>query len=208
MKQFLFIVTFIMCISFIKGNTVGLELGLEDGIYHLNSEKSLIEWVGKKVKGQHNGTVQFSKGELTLKNGQIENASFLSDMTTIVNLDLEDEKWNTKLINHLKSDDFFSVEKHPTAEFKMINIKQIETTRKSDPNYEIEGILTIKGISNTIKFISLLRVKDQALLANANIKIDRTLWDIQYGSGKFFQGLGDRLIDDNFELSLNITFEK
>ncbi len=170
----------------------------------IETQKSTLEWVGTKVTGTHNGTIQMQAGTVSLKGDRVVGGTFTLDMTRIVNLDLEAEEWNQKLVGHLKSDDFFSVETHPTATFKITKVKLRRFAKANEANYEIKGVLTIKGISNAVTFPARIVWNDQGYEAIGKIELDRTRWDIRYGSGKFFDNLGDKMIHDLFTLKFSI----
>jgi polyisoprenoid-binding protein YceI len=160
--------------------------------------KSTVKWHAAKVTGEHWGTVELKSGSLQIEGDKITTGQFVMDMTTIVNEDLTSEEWNTKLIDHLKSDDFFSVEKFPTSKFV---ITKSETFK--DGKAKVTGNLTIKGITNPVSF----EATKQGNTFTAKITIDRTLYDIRYGSGKFFEDLGDKVINDNFDLTISLVLE-
>ncbi|MEH0154128.1 YceI family protein [Limibacter armeniacum] len=172
-------------------------------VFTVSTQKSTLKWVGKKVTGEHSGTIQLKSGALEVKNGKLTGGSFEIDMNSIICEDLEDEGYNAKLIGHLKSDDFFSVDKFPVAKF---DIKKAKA--QGGGKYQITGDLTIKGIKNEITFPAEVNVEGNTVEANADIKVDRTKWNIRYGSGSFFDNLGDKTIDDNFELSLAFVASK
>ena len=159
--------------------------------------KSTISWVGKKVTGQHEGTIKLKDGAFFLKNNKIARGKFTVDMTSIQVNDLKAGEGKEKLEGHLKADDFFGVEKFPTAN---INFKNV--TEKSNNVYTVVGDLTIKGITKPVTFD--LIVKDKT--ATAKLVVDRTKYDIKYGSGSFFDNLGDKVISDNFDLTVSLQF--
>jgi len=167
----------------------------------VDTDSSKIAWVGKKVTGQHNGTVNIKTGALEMEKGEVIGGSFVIDMSSINVLDLEGE-YKDKLMGHLRSDDFFSVEKHPTAKFVITSINKSEAT---DATHFIAGDLTIKGITNKITFPANVTVKDGKANAKASFELDRTKWQVKYGSGSFFDGLGDKMIYDDFELTVNLS---
>ncbi|MBK6265293.1 YceI family protein [Marivirga sp. S37H4] len=167
----------------------------------VDTKTSEIAWVGKKVTGQHNGTVAIKGGALEVENGVIKGGEFTIDMTTINVLDLEGE-YKGKLEGHLRSDDFFSVEKHPTATFKITSVNESE---QKDATHFISGDLTIKGITNKITFPANVTLNGDKVNAKATFALDRTKWNVRYGSGSFFDGLGDKMIYDDFELSVNLS---
>lgn len=164
----------------------------------VNTEKSKVEWVGKKVTGQHNGTVAVKSGEVKVEKGALAGGSFEIDMTSIEVLDLKGGS-KENLTGHLKSDDFFSVEKFPGAEFAITKVDGSTVT----------GNLTIKGITHPLSFPAEIKVAKGKMEAVAKgVSVDRTHYDIRYGSGKFFQGLGDKLIDDTFTLDITLVAGK
>jgi len=167
----------------------------------VDTNSSQIAWVGKKVTGQHNGTVNIKEGALEMEDGQVTGGSFVIDMTTIDVLDLEGE-YKGKLMGHLRSDDFFSVEDHPTAKFIITSIDKSEAT---DATHFVAGDLTIKGITNKITFPANVTIQDGKANAKASFALDRTKWQVKYGSGSFFDGLGDKMIYDDFELTVNLS---
>ena len=169
----------------------------------LSTGDSKLEWVGKKVTGQHNGTVDISSGELFIDNGNLTGGSFDINFGTIKVLDLQDSEMNAKLTGHLKSDDFFSADKFPTGKFVLTSVTPL--SNGTDNNYTIGGNLTIKGITQPVSFPATVKINGDVVSAKADFKIDRTLWDVKFRSGKFYENLGDKLIDDQIELKLSIS---
>jgi polyisoprenoid-binding protein YceI len=164
---------------------------------------SALKWEGTKVTGKHNGTVQLKDGELVLEGNELKGGKFTIDMTSIVDKDVEDPKNRAKLENHLKSDDFFDVAKYPTSTVKIKEAKSVPGF--VGPTFEVVADVTIKGKTNEVKFPATVETKDGKTVAKANITIDRTKWDVRYGSGKFFQGLGDKMIHDDFKLDVALA---
>jgi len=173
--------------------------------YKLDAAASSVEWVAKKVTGQHNGTLALKGGELNVKGGQVAAGSFNMDMTSIKVLDLTDATMNGKLTGHLNSPDFFDTQKNPESSFEIVSVEAIAGAAAGAPNYTVKGNLTIKGIKKAITFPATITVADTEVKANAEFDIDRTEWDIKYGSGKFFQDLGDKMINDNFTVKFAIV---
>jgi polyisoprenoid-binding protein YceI len=171
-------------------------------IVKVDVSKSSIGWLGKKVTGQHNGTISLKSGEFKTEDGKLIGGSFDVDMTSIVVEDLKDADWNAKLVGHLKSDDFFSVEKFPAAAFKITDVKAVN---KDGSNYHIKGELTIKGITNTIEFPAKVENSETGTSASARIVVDRAKFDVRYGSGSFFENLGDKMIYDDFTLDVKLV---
>ncbi|MEO6348409.1 MAG: YceI family protein [Aquaticitalea sp.] len=158
---------------------------------------SKIIWKGHKVTGNHEGTIQLADGTLKFDDkNQLVGGSFTMDMTTLTVTDLEGDM-NGKLTGHLKSEDFFGIEKHPKSTFVITKVEG------KDGNYKVTGDLTIKDISfpNTFNLV----VSDNNS-ATADLKVDRTKYEIKYGSASFFDGLKDKAIYDEFDLNVNLKF--
>ena len=162
----------------------------------VNTAKSSVEWLGIKIGGQHEGNIQLKSGYFELKNDQIVVGEFVVDMTTITDTDLEDQGYNQKLVGHLKSDDFFGVEKYPTAEFV---IKK--SSKFSNGKATVTGDITIKGKTESISFEVVGAGKEYTV----KIDIDRSKFDVRYGSNSFFDNLGDKAIDDIFTLNIKLV---
>lgn len=166
---------------------------------NVNTAKTSLKWFATKVTGKHDGNVKLAKGSIVTDGKQVTGGSFDIDMTTITCNDLTDKETNAKFIGHMKSEDFFSVEKHKTAHFEITKV-----TAKGGNNFDVAGKMTIKGITHDVTFPATITTSAKAVKANAKITLDRTLWDIRYGSGKFFEGLGDKVIHDDFVIELNL----
>ena len=183
----------VVAMSFTTNNLI-------DGSYNVDVAESKVEWVGKKVTGQHNGTVAIKTGELNIQKGMLKGGEFVMDMTTITSTDLEGE-YQGKLNGHLKSADFFGVDKYPTASFKITKV----AAKGSAGRYDVTGNLTIKETTKSITFDAQLVQNGDAVVAVADIVIDRSEYDVRYGSGSFFDNLGDKTIYDDFTLSINLV---
>lgn len=162
----------------------------------VNTKKSSIEWYGSKIGGDHEGFIQLKSGSFKLDNNKIVDGNFVIDMKTITNTDIKDEKYNKKLVGHLKSDDFFGVEKFPTATFVVTN-----STVFNDGKATITGNLTIKGITESISFEVIRNGNDYS----TKIDVDRSKFDVRYGSDSFFDNLGDKVISDIFTLTIKLV---
>lgn len=163
----------------------------------LNTEESTISWVGKKVTGQHNGTIGIKSGELVMDGEKLKGGSFVIDMTTIAVTDLKAGQGKEKLEGHLNSDDFFGVKTYPEA---MIKISKVMGLGKGQ--YKVLADITIKGKTQEISFDAMVNEGR----ATAEITIDRSKFDVKYGSGSFFDNLGDNLIYDDFMLTVNLAY--
>ena len=191
-----------------KKNVFGLALALVMGITanannpfekekkEVNTEKSKVTWKAYKVTGSHTGTVDLESGALVFDGDQLTGGEFVVDMTSLISTDLEGE-YKGKLEGHLKSDDFFGVESHPTSSLVFTNVKA-----SGKNSYEVTGDLTIKGITKSIN----LDVSIYGSKATATLKVDRAQYNVRYGSGSFFENLGDKTIYDEFDLVVDLEF--
>ena len=159
--------------------------------------KSKITWVGKKVTGEHSGTVNLRDGIFHFKGKELTGGSFTVDMNSITVTDLQAGQGKEKLEGHLKNDDFFATDKFDTATLVFTSVSP-----KGKDTYNVKGDLTIKGKTNPVVF----EVVVGANSAKTKFNIDRTKYDIKYGSGSFFDNLGDKAISDEFEVSAAIAF--
>lgn len=166
----------------------------------IDTEQSQITWKGYKVLGSHTGYVSVKDGDFQMQDGALVGGSFMIDMTSITCTDLEGE-YADKLVGHLKSDDFFGVANFPTASF---NITQV-ISRGTPGSYKIVGDLTIKEKTQQIKFNANISEEDGQNIAVADVTIDRSDFDVRYGSGSFFDNLGDNTIYDEFDLSIRMV---
>lgn len=171
--------------------------------YNVDVTASNIIWNGYKVTGQHSGTVKLKNGNLTFNNNQLNGGSFEIDMNSITCTDL-DAEYGGKLVGHLKSDDFFGVAKYPTAKF--VITRAIPQDTKG--NYKIVGNLTIKQTTKEIKFAANLSESNGKVTATGKITIDRSEYDVRFGSGSFFDNLGDKTIYDEFDLNVTLVAKK
>ncbi|MEL7271754.1 MAG: YceI family protein [Bacteroidota bacterium] len=160
----------------------------------VKASESTITWKAYKVTGSHVGTISLKSGSLEFDGDKLAGGEFVVDMTTINTTDLTGD-YKNKLDGHLNSDDFFAVASNPTS--SMVFIK-VESTGKNA--YKVTGDLTIKGITKPITFdVSVYGSK-----ATATLKVDRTKYDVKYGSGSFFDNLGDKTIYDEFDLVVDL----
>lgn len=167
--------------------------------FQVDSKNSKLLWTAHKVTGEHAGTINISSGTLNVENNALQSGSFKLDTRSIAVTDIKDADSNAKLVGHLKSDDFFAVEKYPSADFLITGIKP-----HGNNQYDLTGKLTIKGITNDINFPATITVDKDKLTATAKVKIDRTKYDIKYRSKNYFENLGDKAIYDDFELDITL----
>ena len=190
---FSMVLAMMFAISAQAGNPV------KEVVYKVKTDQSVIAWTGAKVTGTHSGTVNVKDGSLTFKDGVLTGGKFTIDMTSIAVTDLQgDGKAN--LEGHLKNDDFFGVEKYPNATLVVTKV-----TPNGGGKYNVTGDLTIKGVTKPVNFTTVVNTAGKVVTAKSDIKIDRSLYDIKYGSGKFFENLGDKTIYDEFDLSVTLV---
>lgn len=162
----------------------------------IKTEQSKLVWKGYKVTGSHDGTINIKSGSLTFEGDKLTGGEFVVDMPSLISLDAQGGM-KDRLEGHLKNDDFFGVDKHPTS---TLVFKKVEAAGKN--RYTVTGDLTIKGITKSNTFtISIYGSK-----ATANLKVDRTLYDIKFRSGSYFDNLQDNLIYDEFDLVADLQF--
>jgi len=165
----------------------------------VDKTESSVTWHASKVTGSHFGNVPISDAKLDYNDGKITGGSFEMDMSNLTVEDLEDATSNKNLTNHLKSDDFFSVEKFPKASMKITNVKSVD-----GKTYEITSDLTIKGITAPVTFPATLAIVNGKMVTTAEIKFDRTVYDIKFRSGSYFEDLADKLIYDEVKLEVKL----
>ena len=171
-------------------------LTASDGVYNIENETSYVTWTGREVStSYHYGTIDLASGQFELSEGLISSGEFVVDMTTIKNQDLPSESAQNRLENHLKSNDFFSVEAYPTAK---ISISQSEII--SNGKWLVLADLTIKNFTHPIEFEMINSIEGW----NASLVFDRSLYDVKFRSGTFFEMLGDKMIYDDIELEINL----
>ena len=173
---------------------------METKNFTIDTAKSSIEWIGKKVTGAHNGTINIADGVLTVTDGKLKGGKFTIDTRSIRVLDVTDPGTNAQFAGHLASEDFFGIEKYPTATLEITSVSQ-------DPNatHHIAGNLTVKGISHPIEFDAEVGgIKDDTIQASGRLVIDRTLYGMRFRSGNYFKDLGDNLIYNDFTLNVRL----
>ena len=162
----------------------------------INTEKSTLKWIGEKItSSQHSGSLDFKSGEMTIKDGLIVSGNFIVDMTSISVEDISGSG-KKRLEGHLKSDDFFSVDKHDKA------LLSIKGSKKTDKGFLVDANLTIKDLTHPIQF-TMVSIEGGY---NADLVFDRSKYNVRFRSGSFFENLGDKLIIDDIVLSSELRF--
>ena len=187
---------------FAAGFAVAAQAGVDPvkGDLKVNTAASKVECIGRKVTGKHNGTINIKEGVLQIKDGILLGGSFVIDMTSIKVLDMTGE-YAAKLEGHLKSDDFFAADAYPTSKLIIT-----QANAKGDGQFEIKGNLTIRDVTKEVTFMTQLTPDGKKYQATTNIAIDRSNYNVKYGSGSFFEGLGDKTIYDEFDLTISLAY--
>lgn len=186
MKFFVFVTSMMLSLSLFAAETVK----------NIDAATSSLEWTGTKIVGKHNGHLKFKSGTLKFNGEKFIGGEFVVDMTTLTNDDLTGEM-NAKLVGHLKSPDFFDIEK-----FKESTLKVTEVKAKGKNLYAVKADLTIKGKTAPVSFDA----KFEKSKATTELSYDRTVYDVRYGSGKFFENLGDKVIHDKIDLKVELHY--
>jgi polyisoprenoid-binding protein YceI len=171
--------------------------------YVADASSSKLEWTGKKLTGEHYGEIKLRGGELTFSKDKLVGGKFEMDMNSITCTDITDAKSNKRLVDHLRSEDFFSVVRHPTSHFVITSVEA-----KSATEYNVTGNLTIKGKTNPLTFPVKLRRENNRLLAEATMTFDRSMYDVKFGSQSFYENLGDKLVYDDIDLAIKLSFNQ
>ncbi len=170
---------------------------IKEEVYTVDVANSSIGWSAKKVGGGHTGTVKITEGSLVYNGKSLQKGVFLMDMSSITSD-------NARVTTHLKSPDFFSAEKNPSSKFEITKV-----TAAGKERVNINGNLTIKGITHPLTFPATVKQGKGVVVAVASgIRVDRTKYDIKFRSKTFFGDIGDKAIDDEFELNINLTAKK
>ncbi|WP_396633717.1 YceI family protein [Maribacter sp. R86514] len=192
MKKSLLSLVFVAVFGF----TATASTPIESEKKEVKVSESTVTWKGYKVTGSHEGTINLKSGHLEMKGKKLVGGEFTIDMTSISCSDLQAGQGKEKLEGHLQSEDFFGVENNPTSKLVFTSVKAM-----NDNSYTVTGDLTIKGITKPVTLVvSMFENK-----ATATVKIDRTKYDIKYGSGSFFDNLGDKAIYDDFDLVVDLA---
>jgi len=173
-----------------------------DGSYEISTASSTMSWRGSRplIPGYFdNGEISIQSGTLMVEDGMIVSGNFVVDMTSIQALSTGRGEGEDRLSTHLKSADFFDAANFPTATFVITS---------TTPTGEITGNLTIKGITEPVTLQANISESGDTLRAEATVELDRTIWNVRYGSGSFFDDFGDNVIDDNFTVTLNLVAER
>ena len=180
-----------------------------DKTYTVDPQESSVEWIGRSLGGRHQGTLALLPGgTFTLRGGRVVTGIFDLDMASIRDTDLTDDALRQVLHHHLASEDFFDVARYPRASFQFERADEIPGSTQGEPNYHVRGKFLLKGVTNPLDFPAMIGRSpsgDGSLVARANFDLDRTRWNVLYGSGKFYEKLGRHLVSDLVTLDLKIV---
>ncbi|MBL0742081.1 YceI family protein [Chryseolinea lacunae] len=192
---------FLLCLWPLMSSFTEKNEGLS--ILIVDPQNSTVLWTGSYTFNfnEHRGAIKLLKGEIEMTGEQITGGSFVLDMTSIENHDMRGDSAARDLEKHLKSSDFFDVAKFPKALFTITKATPV-TANAGEPNYEITGNLTLKGVKNTLTFRATSTKVNGELKVSAKLKFDRTRWNVRYDSGKFFSNIGDGAISDAIGLEI------
>jgi polyisoprenoid-binding protein YceI len=171
--------------------------------FEIQKQSSTVNWTGKKVLGLHTGTIDITRGSVEINHGVIQDGDIAIDMTSLKITDIDDAKTHQDFKSHLWNDDFFSIDKFESSRLKITAGTLIGTNE-----YKLSGLLTIKEVTQPITFNARIEIFAGSLYSTGEISVDRTLYNIRYGSGKFIDNLGDKLIHDEFVLQFKLIGQK
>jgi polyisoprenoid-binding protein YceI len=203
MKKTYFLLSFLalgFTASMIAGN-------LHVDVYNVDTQSSSVHWFAEKVTGKHDGAVTVKSGQITNNHGKL-GGSFEIDMTSIKVRDIEDEKMNAKLTNHLKSDDFFNAETFPVSKFVITSITPLQKAKESGETHTVKGNLTIHDKTNEISFDAAIIMQQDKVTCVGTAVVDRSKYNVKYGSKSFFADIGDKMIYDEFKIKFNVIATK
>jgi polyisoprenoid-binding protein YceI len=177
---------------------------LPEGEYQIDTDQSIVEWFGRNPNTKHFGTVRISRGQIQIEKGNMTGVVEI-DMDSIENINLAGDELQPVLVSHLKSDDFFLVKAFPKAKFIINGGTLTEEPYLSSPNYEVSGTLELRGVKADLAFASTIApADDNGLVAEAHFDIDRTRWNVNYGSTRFFENLGMHRVFDLISFQVKI----
>ena len=177
-----------------------------DGKVPIDLKESRVRWIGRNLLNMHEGYLALKSGHLEFAEGSLKGGEFVIDMHSIRSTDLEGNELHDVLIRHLMDHDFFEVETYPEARFVIGSSVPVENGEAGAPNLKIEGSLTLKDVTAPLVFTAISGITaDGKAAAQASFAIDRTKWNVKYGSGRLFRNLGGHLVNDLIELQLRIV---
>lgn len=189
----------------LEGTGPQVESASHDGVFDVSTDTSVVRWTGRNLFNHHHGTVKLAGGRIEIENGVLKAARFTLDMNSIACEDLVDTAYNAMLIRHLRDDDFFAVDRFPTAEFICDRAEPLPACTDGTPNYQLHGQFALRGVKKPLSFPSVIAAADDDhLTGQAQFELDRTQFGSQYGSGKLFAFLGKHVVNDHIHLHIKL----
>lgn len=189
----------------IEGQGLTSEPPCVDGVFQVDLETSIVRWTGRNLFNHHSGTVKLAGGQLEIANGQLLGARFSLDMNSIACEDLVDSTYNAMLIRHLRDEDFFAVDRFPTADFVCESAVAIASASPGLPNHTLQGSLNLRGVTQPLSISAVIAAADaDHLTGQAQFEIDRTQFGSHYGSGRLFAFLGKHVVNDHIHLHVKL----
>ena len=188
-----------------EGQGLSSEPPCSDGVFQVDLETSIVRWTGRNLFNHHSGTVRLAGGQIEVANGQLLRASFSLDMNSIACEDLVDSTYNAMLIRHLRDEDFFAVDRFPTADFVCESAHAIDSASPGLPNHTLQGSLTLRGMTQPLSIPAVVAASNaDHLTGQAQFEIDRTQFGSHYGSGRLFAFLGKHVVNDHIHLHVKL----
>jgi polyisoprenoid-binding protein YceI len=197
----------ILALAVVALSATGAFAQLKDGKFNIDYKASTINWYATKATGKHDGTVRVSSGQVTVAGGNVTAGKVKVDMNSIAVTDIKDAETNANLVNHLKSPDFFEVAKFPDANFEVTSVTA-KADKATGNTHVVNGKMTIKGIAQDVSFPAKVTGTDASLTINGTLTLDRSKFDIRFGSETFFGSLGDKAISNDMKLVVNLIANK
>lgn len=202
MKKIILLSTAFACFILLS-----FKYALHTDIYKVDNKLSKLEWFAEKLTGKHNGTIDFWGGEIKNNHGNFSGIVEV-DMNTLKNLDVKDDTYRAKLEGHLKSADFFDAAKYPKSTFVITSITPVANAKQGGATHNVKGNLTIKDKTNEIAFEATVSMEMNKITCTGTAVVDRSKFDVRYGSKAFFPEIGDKIIYDEFKLKFNLVAVK
>lgn len=177
-----------------------------NGEFPVDVGQSSIEWIGRNLASRHHGSLRISGGYFHFENGLPTRGRAELDMNSIEAADIQSPQMRKVLDDHLKSHDFFDSERFPVGVVELAQIRVSDSAASSLPNMQVEGSLTLKDVKNPISIAATHSLTAEGRwIAQAHFDIDRTEWDVIYGSSRYFRSLGQHLVHDLISLQIKIV---
>jgi len=182
------------------------DLGKGEFSLSVDPAASRVGWAGRNRNGANWGAAPIAKGEIGFKDGRLASGYFELDMRGLVNENIADQSLAAVLIRHLESRDFFLADVFPVARFEITHVNTLVGVAAGEANFDIKGQLTLRGVTREMCFPATVeRLDDGRITAEAHLDVDRTLFGVNYGSGKLFERLGMHLVHDLVNIQIRVV---